>query len=221
MLSLFLAFYLVLALVCFQLGWRGGRRDRRARAGFYLCVVVFVPLVLAFRWAQGGAEARLLAAGITPRPAITAPVGLAIGLERSSRSWVFGLTESGAAALAFYRDPARGATAIGVPPPRRWRTRRRPRPGPRARWPPTAGSEAREEAVSRGGARIAAPGRLTAGPSRPGRTPRARRARSAPPTPARSGRPRGPRVAAGTRGSRRAAPPSPACRAPDPAARSP
>lgn len=105
-LQLFLMFYFALALVCFHFGWRGARSDYRARGGFYLCVLLFIPLLLSFRWAQDGAAPRLQAMGITPHPAIAGPSGLAVGLGPSSPTWVFALTEPGNAALAFYRDPS-------------------------------------------------------------------------------------------------------------------
>lgn len=105
-LTLFLMFYGGLALLCFHLGWRGAQSDYRARGGFYLCVLVFIPLLLSFRWAQDTAESRLEAMGITPHPAIDEPSGLAVGLERSSPTWLFTLTEPGTEALGFYRDPS-------------------------------------------------------------------------------------------------------------------
>lgn len=105
-LDLFLAFYVVLAMVCFHFGWRGAHSDYRARGGFLLCVLVFIPTVLFFRWAHATAEARLQAAGVTPHPAIAEPMGMATGLEHASPTWVFALNEPGSTALAFYRDPS-------------------------------------------------------------------------------------------------------------------
>ena len=96
-------FWISLALICYWLGWRVRPHSFRARGGALLSVVGVLLCLVAFAL-RAGAKVRLRQQGITPHPLLKSPMGLAVGLGRGDKTWVFYISKHENSALEFYLD---------------------------------------------------------------------------------------------------------------------
>lgn len=107
MLAIVLALFLLIAVICFQIGWRSKGVDNfskhRARGGFYLSVA-FSLLIGVFIFIRMGAVGRLKEKGIEPHPNLRSVSGLAAGQQSRNKTWVFETSLAGRDMLEFYRD---------------------------------------------------------------------------------------------------------------------